>query len=82
MGRALFGIMATMAQLERDLISERVRTKVRQIIATGKKWGAPKKVFRRDLAKQDLEAGGSLRSVAAKYEVSHATIARIRDSAD
>lgn len=76
MGKALFGIMATMAQLERDLISERVKTKVGQIIASGKAWGAPRKVWRRDEALADLATGESLRKVAAKYGISHTSLRR------
>lgn len=76
MGKAMFTIMAAFGQLERDLIAERVKTKVQQLIANGAKWGAPKKVFRRDEALAELTAGASLRATAKKYEVSHMTLAR------
>lgn len=41
MGKALFHIMATMAQLERDLISERTKTGMAAAKAAGKRFGKP-----------------------------------------
>jgi DNA invertase Pin-like site-specific DNA recombinase len=76
MGNAMFNILATMSQLERELIAERVKTKVHQIIASGKTWGAPKKVFARDKALAELNAGESLRVVAKRHGISHMTLAR------
>ncbi|MCU1308331.1 MAG: tnpR [Acidobacteriaceae bacterium] len=76
MGEAMFTILAAFGQLERDIIRERVTTRVQQLIASGKTWGAPKKIWRRDQALADLQAGQSLRAVAAKHGISHTTLAR------
>lgn len=78
MGKAMFTILAAFSQLERDIIAERVRTKVQQLIAGGKVWGRPLKTFRRDQALVDLQAGMSLRATAKKYGVSHSTISRLQ----
>lgn len=76
MGKAMFGIIGTMAELERSLIRERVSTRVRQLIAAGKPWGAKPKVWDRDAALKEISEGATLRPTAKKYGVSHMTLKR------
>lgn len=48
LGQALFTIVAAVAQLERDLIRERVSAGIRHAQANGKKFGRPKRVVSRE----------------------------------
>ena len=52
MSRFLLHILAALAELERELIRERVTSGIRVAKANGKQLGRPKRVFRRDLALQ------------------------------
>ncbi len=50
MSRFLLHILAAFAELEREMIRERVRTGLRTARAKGKTLGRPRRVFRRDEA--------------------------------
>src|ERR1035438_2932310 len=77
LGQALFTIVSAVAQLERDLIRERVNAGIRHARACGKQLGRPRRIVDRDeLVRLDAE-GFSLREIARKLGVSYGT-ARLR----
>jgi DNA invertase Pin-like site-specific DNA recombinase len=76
LGRAMFTIAGAFAQLERDMIRERVRAGLAKARAKGVKLGRRPKVFDVTQARARIEAGESRRSVARDLGVSHATIGR------
>src|SRR5882724_4938176 len=66
LGQALFTIVSAVAQLERDLIRERVNAGIRNARANGKKLGRPmREVNREEILKLQAE-GHSLRQIATK----------------
>jgi DNA invertase Pin-like site-specific DNA recombinase len=74
LGQALFTIVSAVAQLERDLIRERVSAGIRNARANGKKLGRPKATVDRERI-LELKAGGqSLRQIAANLGVGYGTV--------
>jgi DNA invertase Pin-like site-specific DNA recombinase len=74
LGQALFTIVSAVAQLERDLIRERVSAGIRNARANGKKLGRPKSAVDRERI-LDLKAQGhSLRQIAANLGVGYGTV--------
>lgn len=71
MGKAMFSVIAAMAEFERDLIAERVRAGVSRAIAKGKRWG------RKPITLTD-SPHLSLRKAAELAGVSRETIRRRR----
>lgn len=77
MGQAMFSIIAAMAQLERDIIKERVASGLKAAVAKGKVLGRPKTV-REELIRAMLLAGNkSIREIAAEANTSHSSVSRI-----
>jgi putative DNA-invertase from lambdoid prophage Rac len=74
MARFLLHIMAAFAELEREIIRERVVAGVKAARANGKQLGRPKRVFRRDEAVRLREAGMSWRKIAAELGVPVTTV--------
>jgi DNA invertase Pin-like site-specific DNA recombinase len=74
LGQALFTIVSAVAQLERDLIRERVSAGIRNARANGKKLGRPESaVDRKEILK--LKAQGlSLRQIAEKLGIAYGTV--------
>src|ERR1700752_2375679 len=69
LGQVLFTIVSAVAQLERDLIRERVSAGIRNERASGRKFGRPKSAVRhKEILKLKAE-GLSLRQIAAKLRV-------------
>ena len=62
-------VMAAFAELEREMIRERVVAGVKAARANGKRLGRPKRVFRRDEAVRLRAEGMSWRKIAAKLGV-------------
>jgi DNA invertase Pin-like site-specific DNA recombinase len=81
MGKAMFTIIGAMAELERNVIRERVIAGLEHARATGTKSGAaigrPKAVFDRLAAVELRNAGQSWRQIAAALSVSVATVRRV-----
>jgi putative DNA-invertase from lambdoid prophage Rac len=75
-GRLVFGIFATIAEFERELIRDRVRSGIASARAKGKRLGRPRSDF--DISKaQKLRADGcSWRQVAEQLSVPLATLHR------
>ena len=74
MARFMLHIMAAFAELERELIRERVTVGVRAARAKGTQLGRPRRVFRRDEALRMRQAGLSWRRIAAELRVPVTTI--------
>ena len=80
MGKAMFTIIAAMAELERGVIRERVLSGIRYAqergTRSGKPIGRPRAVFSRDEAIRLRDEGQSWREVAKQMGVSVTTIRR------
>jgi DNA invertase Pin-like site-specific DNA recombinase len=74
LGQALFTIVSAVAQLERDLIRERVNAGIRNARANGKKLGRPKRGVDRERILELKAKGQSLRQIAANLGVGYGTI--------
>jgi DNA invertase Pin-like site-specific DNA recombinase len=74
MSRFLLHIMAAFAELEREIIRERVVAGVKAARANGKQLGRPKRVFPRDEAARMRAEGMSWRKIAAELGVPVTTV--------
>jgi DNA invertase Pin-like site-specific DNA recombinase len=74
LGQALFTIVSAVAQLERDLIRERVSAGIRNARANGKKLGRPKSEVDRERILELKAQGHSLRQVATTLGVGYGTV--------
>ena len=74
LGQALFTIVAAVAQLERDLIRERVTAGIRNARAAGKQLGRPTRIVDRDEILRLRAAGASVREIAAKLGIGYGTV--------
>jgi DNA invertase Pin-like site-specific DNA recombinase len=74
LGQALFTIVSAVAQLERDLIRERVSAGIRNARANGKKLGRPKSAVDRERILELKAQGSSLRQIAAKLGIGYGTV--------
>jgi DNA invertase Pin-like site-specific DNA recombinase len=81
MGRAMFTIIAAMAELERSVIRERIMagTEYARLRGTksGRPIGRPRAIFRRDQAGQLRDQGLSWRQIARQLGVSPTTVRRV-----
>ncbi len=76
LGQAVFTIVAAVAELERDLIRERVRSGLAQARAAGRRLGRPRRPVDCELARMLQAEGRSLRAIARLMHVARATLAR------
>jgi len=74
MSRFLLHILAAFAELEREMIRERVRAGLRNAKAKGKTLGRPKRIFRRDEARRLRASGMSWRKIAQVLDLPMSTI--------
>lgn len=81
-GRFLMQILAAFAELERNMIVERVRAGVAEAQRQGKHCGRPKKIFRRDEAIAMKAAGKSIRQIAAALEIAKSTVSDMLKSVE
>jgi DNA invertase Pin-like site-specific DNA recombinase len=70
----LLHIMAAFAELERELIRERVTSGVRAAKARGTRLGRPRRVFRRGEALRLRQSGMSWHRIAAELKVPVTTV--------
>ena len=78
-GKLIFGIMASLAEFERALISERVRAGMARAKTQGKHVGRPRIPPQKEAAiRRDLLAGRSLRSTIKAHGVGSKTVQRIK----
>ena len=71
-------IMAALAEMERELIRERVKSGIANARAKGKQIGRPKRVLRRDKMLEMRAAGASWRAIAKEMNVAHSTVRFLR----
>ena len=74
MGRFFTTVLAAVAELEREMIRERVMAGMKIARAAGKDLGRPRRVFDRAKALEMRQAGMSWRAIAAELGVPHMTI--------
>jgi len=74
LGQALFTIVSAVAQLERDLIRERVSAGIRNARENGMRLGRPKRQVNRQEIEKLRREGHSLRQVAAKLGIGYGTV--------
>jgi DNA invertase Pin-like site-specific DNA recombinase len=80
LGQALFTIVSAVAQLERDLIRERVSAGIRNARANGKRLGRPRVKANLEEILQLRAEGHSLRKIAARLGIGDATVRdRLKD---
>jgi DNA invertase Pin-like site-specific DNA recombinase len=77
LGRAIVVIIGAIAELERNLIVERVRAGMRRARLEGRHIGRPPLDFDRAAILRDRERGHSLGQLAKTYAVSRATVYRV-----
>lgn len=80
-GRAMFGVMAVLAQFERELIHERQAEGIAIAKAKGKLMGRPHKKYDKDLFlslyKQYQERKITITKIAEELQISRATVYRL-----
>ncbi len=74
LGQALFTIVSAVAQLERELIRERVSAGIRNARANGKTLGRPKTLVNRAQVLQLREQGQSLQQIATNLGIGYGTV--------
>jgi putative DNA-invertase from lambdoid prophage Rac len=82
-GKMTMGVIATVAEFERDLLIERTQAGLARAKASGTSLGRPPVLGKGQIATalQRLATGASVASVAREMNASRATISRLRDSA-
>jgi len=80
LGNAIFTIIAAMAELERNIIVDRVRAGLRRAVAEGKQLGRPKSSADDNEIRQLRQQGMSLRVIAQKTGASKSTVSRVLTS--
>jgi len=73
-GQTLFVIIAAVAQLERDLICERVAAGIRNARANGKRLGRPCQHVNLDRIRDMRDSGMSLRQIASTLKLGYGTV--------
>lgn len=83
-GRMTMGVIAAVAQFERDLLVERTQSGVAQARAQGKRIGRPPALSEtaRAAVRDGLAAGESVAALARAHGTSRQTIMRVRDAAE
>ncbi len=76
LGSAIFTILSAVAQLERDIIAERVRAGLRRARKNGKRLGRPKAPIGLNEVKRLHSEGLSHRAIAKRLGTSHTTVRR------
>lgn len=76
-GRIVMIILSAVAELERNLIIERVRSGMRRARLEGQHIGRPRLIVDRDAVLRDRQHGFSLRQLAKMYRISHTSVCRV-----
>jgi len=77
LGAAIFTIIGAVAQLERDIIAERVKAGLRRAKTNGKRLGRPEVQLDAQKARSMRLDGLSLRTIAKRLGVSHTKVAQM-----
>ncbi len=80
LGSAIFTIISAVAQLERDIIAERVKAGLRHARENGKKLGRPRAVVDVEEVQRLRSKGLSLRAIAKETGVSRTTVSDVLSS--
>ena len=82
-GKMTMGVIAAVAEFERDLLVERTQSGLTRAKAAGKTFGRPKALSKGEASQalEKLAAGDSVASVARTLKTSRQTVMRVRDSA-
>jgi len=80
LGSAIFTIISAVAQLERDIIAERVKAGLRRAKENGKKLGRPKASVDTEKIQWLRSKGLSLRAIAKETGVSRTTVSDVLSS--
>ena len=76
LGSAIFTIISAVAQLERDIIAERVKAGLRRAVETGKRLGRPAVKLDQERLRELSQQGLSIRAIARKLGLSKSMVAR------
>lgn len=81
-GKAVVGILAVVAEMERDMLVERTQAGLARAKAEGKQLGRPTKTSDADRAaiRARLEAGETVSQLARDFGISRATVISIREA--
>jgi DNA invertase Pin-like site-specific DNA recombinase len=82
MGRLFLTLIASIAELESDLIRERVRAGMRRARLEGRQIGRARLDVNRKQVVQDRRTGMSLTQVASKHSISRASVCRLMNEAN
>ena len=82
LGRAIVVIVGAIAELERNLIVERVKAGMRRAKLEGRRIGRAPLDINRDQVLRDRRSGMSLTQVAKKHRISRASVCRLMKEAD
>ena len=77
LGSAIFTIISAVAQLERDIIAERVKAGLRKAVENGKKLGRPMVSIDSERLYRLRSEGLSHRAIATRLGISHSTVGQI-----
>jgi len=77
LGSAIFTIISAVAQLERDIIAERVKAGLRRAKENGKKLGRPRASIDGGKVHRLRSQGLSHRAIATQLGISHSTVGQI-----
>jgi putative DNA-invertase from lambdoid prophage Rac len=82
-GKMTMGVIAAVAEFERDLLIERTQSGLSRARAEGKILGRPRSIPEQAISqiRSRLAAGGTVSAMAKAYSTSRQTILRIRDAA-
>lgn len=82
-GKAVVGILAVVAEMERDMLVERTQAGLARAKAEGRQLGRPSKTTDADRAaiRSRLAAGETVSQLAREFDISRATVISIRDAA-
>jgi len=81
MGRLFVTIISAIAELERSLVVERVKSGMRRAKLEGRQIGRSRLDVNREQVIQDRRAGMSLTQVAKKHSISRASVCRLMKEA-
>jgi DNA invertase Pin-like site-specific DNA recombinase len=82
LGRAMIVIIGAIAELERNLIIERVRAGMRRAKLEGRRIGRPPLEVDREAVLQDRARGQSLTELAKTYRISRTSVIRVIQQSD
>ena len=77
LGSAIFTIISAVAQLERDIIAERVKAGLRRAVENGMKLGRPRTPIDGEKVHRLRSQGLSHRAIATRLGISHSTVGQI-----